>query len=156
MGDSPRCRQFELARLNTQPLPADIRVYAFYGSRRPTRESPGTQAGVTGTFPEPAYSYGMGDGITLTASVLGQSINGGPGVPSLSGQFTEQVDLGPLKHYALVRAALPRIAAFTSGRAASLAGGVPDPPPPAKVAHQPPGGALGTARSGAPWSASQH
>jgi len=146
----------ELERLNAQPLPPGIRVYAFYGTRRPTRESPGTQAGVTGRLPEAAFSYGTGDGITLTASVLGESINGGAGVPDLTGRFTEQVDLGPLEHYSLVRAALPRIAAFTSGRAANLADRAPAPLPLAKGEREPSVPLGGPPDLVAPWAASPH
>ena len=99
----------------------------------------------------------MGDGITLDGErARSNRSTAAPGSRSLTDRFTEQVDLGPLEHYSLVRAALPRIAAFTSGRAANLADRAPAPLPPAKGDREPSVPPWGPPDLVAPWAASPH
>jgi hypothetical protein len=99
-----------LARLNMQPLPIGVRIYAFYGSGRLT-----TWAGLTGTLPDATYSYGPGDGVVLVDSVLGLPIYGGGGVPGIADRLVK-VDMGDVRHLSLFRAALPKIADLLAGR----------------------------------------
>jgi pimeloyl-ACP methyl ester carboxylesterase len=100
----PGARNAALARLNTQPLPEDVRIYALYGSATRT-----TWAGVTGTLPGVTYSYGPGDGLVLVASVLGEPIYGSGGVPGLADRLIK-VDLGDVRHLSLFRVAMPKVA----------------------------------------------
>lgn len=104
-------RNSSLELLNAQPLPEDVRIYAFYGSsaRR------GTWAGITGSLPQVAFSYGPGDGIVLEASVLGLSINGGTAIPGLADRLIK-VDLGDVHHLSLLQAAIPKIADVLTDR----------------------------------------
>jgi hypothetical protein len=97
-------RNAALERLNAQPLPDGVRIYAFYGSANRT-----TWAGVTGALPHAAFSYGPGDGVVLVASTLGLPIYGGAGVPGFADRLIK-VDLGDVRHLSIFRAALPRIA----------------------------------------------
>lgn len=99
-----------LARLNAQPLPEAVRLYAFYGSATRT-----TWAGLTGTLPGVAYSYGPGDGVVLVASALGQPIYGGGGVPAFAERLIK-VDLGAAGHLSLFRTAIPKIANVLTGQ----------------------------------------
>jgi len=99
-----------LADLNTHPLPAAVRAYAFYGNHPPRGPAPGTLAGVTGALPQAAASYGAGDGIVLMASALGLPINGGPGVPGIADHLVLTVDLGSAGHQSLFAVASARVA----------------------------------------------
>jgi hypothetical protein len=93
-----------LTELNAHPLPDSVRAYAFYGHREA-----GTMSGVTGRFPDASFSFGPGDGLVLSGSVLGLPVNGGGGVPELANQFVATVDLGPQRHVNLLEAATPAI-----------------------------------------------
>jgi hypothetical protein len=101
----PEARNASLARLNAQPPPDDVQVYAFFGTAKPGE----TWAGVTGAPPDAQFSYGAGDGIVLAASVLGLPINGGAGIPGFSNRLTA-VNLGPVRHLVLLRTAITKIA----------------------------------------------
>jgi len=103
-------RNSSLELLNAQPLPEDVRIYAFYSSARRA-----TWVGMTGSLPQVSFSYGPGDGIVLEASVLGLSINGGPAIPGLADRLIK-VDLGDVHHLSLLRAAIPSIADVLTGR----------------------------------------
>ena len=132
----------ELERLNAQPLPDGTRVYVFYGSRPPAAgNSPGTLAAVTGSLPEAAFLYGAGDGILLSGSVLGQPINGGAEVAGLSSRFTTPVNLGPLDHFAVLRAAVPRIAEITAATPRTADWGISAALDPARHVWEPLGAA---------------
>jgi len=99
-----------LAALNTHPLPAAVRAYAFYGSYEPPLAAPGTLTGVTGALPQATVSYGPGDGIVLAASALGLPINGGPGVPGFADRLVRTVNLGAARHQSLFAAAGAQVA----------------------------------------------
>lgn len=101
----PDGRNATLERLNARPLPEDVQIYAFYGSSARLT----TWSGLTGALPDVTYSYGPGDGIVLAASVLGLPINGGGGIPGFPERMYH-VDLGPVGHLSLLRAAIPKIA----------------------------------------------
>jgi hypothetical protein len=101
----PEARNESLSRLNAQPLPDDVRVYAFFGAAQPGQ----TWAGVTGALPDAQFSYGPGDGIVLAASVLGLPINGGGGIPGFAERLTA-VNLGAVRHLLLLRTAIPKVA----------------------------------------------
>lgn len=109
-------RNGALARLNAQPLPDGLRMYAFYGSGTRT-----TWAGLTGTLPEAVYSYGPGDGVVLVASALGLPIFGGGGVPALADRLIK-VDLRDVRHLSLFRAALPKVADLLADEGVNAAG----------------------------------
>jgi hypothetical protein len=101
----PDGRNPTLAELNAHPLPESVRAFALYG-----RREAGTMSGVTGRLPDATFSFGPGDGVVLTASVLGLPVNGGGGVPWLRDRFLATVDLGPQRHLSLLGAATPKIA----------------------------------------------
>jgi hypothetical protein len=112
--DAPWClppdvRNRQIDTLNARPLPGGIRAYAIYGNRPLDPDGRGTWAGITGELPAAAFSYGRGDGIVLTASVLGLPINGGVGLPGFADRLVK-VDLGPVGHMSLLESAMPRIA----------------------------------------------
>lgn len=100
-----------LALLNSQPLPDDVRTYAVYSNsaRLPT------WAGLTGSLPNVAISFGPGDGIVLAASMLGLPINGGAGIPGLADRLIK-VELGDVRHLVLLQAAMPKIADLLTDR----------------------------------------
>jgi hypothetical protein len=106
-----------LTRLNTHALPGGVRAYAFYG----TSPRAGTWEGFTGTPPDAEFTYGDGDGIVLTASVLGLPINGGPGLPWLADRLTAY-PLPGVRHTALLGAAIPSIAAILAADESATAG----------------------------------
>ena len=114
----PDAENPSLADLNRRPLPDGVRVYAYYGDRKPDPGGGGTWAGVTGNLPNATFSYGPGDGIVLAASALGSSINGGPAVPGLADHLVMKVDLGPVPHLSLLDAAMPQIADALTDRGA--------------------------------------
>ncbi|HEV2282347.1 MAG TPA: alpha/beta fold hydrolase [bacterium] len=101
----PDGRNPTLAELNAHPLPESVRVFALYG-----RREAGAMSGVTGRLPDATFSFGPGDGVVLTASVLGLAVNGGGGLHGLRDRFVATVDLGPQRHLNLLWAATPRIA----------------------------------------------
>jgi hypothetical protein len=111
----PDAQNAALTRLNAQPLPVGVRVYAFYGS------TTATWAGLTGQLPNVAYAYGPGDGVVLASSVLGLPIYGGGGVPGLADRIIK-VDLRDARHLSLMRAALPKIADLLAGEGVNAAG----------------------------------
>ena len=104
-------RNSSLELLNTQPLPENVRIYAFYGSS--ARQT--TWAGLTGSLPQVVFSYGPGDGIVLEASALGLPINGGAAIPGLADRLIK-VDLGDVRHLSLLQAAIPKIADVLTDR----------------------------------------
>jgi hypothetical protein len=115
-GLPPGVRNPLIDKLNAHPLPDHIRAYAFYANRPSGPDGRGTWAGITGDLPKAGFSYGPGDGIVLTASVLGLPINGGPGVPGLADRLVMKVDLGAVGHLSLLETAMPKIAdALTDG-----------------------------------------
>ena len=107
-----------LAELNTHPLPDGVRIYAYYGDRKPDPGGAGTWAGVTGQLPKATFSFGPGDGIVLAASALGEAINGGTAVPGLADHLVMNVDLGSVGHLSLLDAAIPQIADVLTDRRA--------------------------------------
>ena len=72
-----------------------------------------------------AFSFGPGDGIVLTASALGLTIKGGPGIPGLANQLVMKVDLGPVGHRSLLAAAATKIADVLTDRQAAAPPGLP-------------------------------
>ena len=104
-------RNATLALLNAQPLPDDVRMYALYG----TSARLGTWAGLTGSLPNVTFSFGPGDGLVLTASMLGLPINGGAGIPGLADRLIK-VELGDIRHLLLLQAAIPKIADVLTDR----------------------------------------
>jgi hypothetical protein len=114
----PDAQNPALAELNTHPLPDGVRVYAYYGDRKPDPGGAGTWAGMTGQLPKATFSFGPGDGIVLTASALGVAINGGTTVPGLADRLIRNVDLGSVGHLALLDAAIPQIADVLTDRGA--------------------------------------
>lgn len=97
-------RNSSLALLNAQPLPEDVRMYALYSNSARL----GTWAGMTGSLPNVAPSFGPGDGIVLTASALGLPINGGAGIPGLADRLIK-VELGDVRHLTLLQTAMPKV-----------------------------------------------
>jgi hypothetical protein len=114
----PDAQNPSLAELNKRPLPDGVRVYAYYGDRKPDPGGGGTWAGVTGNLPNATFSYGAGDGIVLAASALGLSINGGAAVPGLADRLVMKVDLGSVPHLSLLDTAIPQIADALTDRGA--------------------------------------
>lgn len=105
-----------LAALNARPMPPGLRLYSLYGNSDPAGSGgPQTAAGVTGQLPGAAVTYGFGDGIVLTASALGLSINGSPGVPAIA-DHAVRVDVGRVYHTRVLEAAAPRAAAELQDR----------------------------------------
>jgi hypothetical protein len=86
-------------------------MYALYGNSARL----GTWAGLTGSLPSVALSFGPGDGIVLTASTLGLPINGGDGIPGLVERLIK-VELGDIRHLSLLRAAIPKVADVLTDR----------------------------------------
>jgi hypothetical protein len=117
-------RNAALAALNARPIPPGIRLYSVYGDNDPTRTGgPQTAEGVTGELPGAEITYGPGDGIVLTASALGLSINGSPGVPSL--ERAVRVDVGRIYHVRVLEAGAAGAASALQDRfetAAQVAG----------------------------------
>jgi hypothetical protein len=135
----PDAQNPSLAELNQRPLPDGVRVYAYYGDRKPDAAAAGTWAGVTGNLPNATFSYGPGDGIVLASSALGLSINGGGAVPGLADHLVMKVDLGSIPHMSLLDAAIPQIADALTDRGA----------PGVSIAPANEGGSVRPARDGA-------
>ncbi len=106
-----------LARLHRIPLPDSIRVYVIYGDD-PRTNGTGfdTVEGITGGVRGGVLSRGPGDGLVLAASAQGLPIHGGPGDPALAHNLVCRVDVGPVYHTHLLRAAVPRIAGMLRDR----------------------------------------
>lgn len=102
---------YSLDGLNARAIPADIRVYLFYGSHDPHRAAgPQTASGITGLLPGAALAYETGDGLILAASAQGLPIRRGNGVPVLIDRAVLRVDLGPVYHTRLLDAGAGKIA----------------------------------------------
>ena len=128
--DAPWClppdvRNRQMDTLNAHPLPDTIRAYAMYGNRPLDSDGRGTWAGITGELPRAAFSYGPGDGIVLTASVLGLPINGGVGLPGFADRLVMKVDLGTVGHLSLLESAMPRIADVLADETSASGNGGP-------------------------------
>jgi hypothetical protein len=96
-----------------RPIPADIRLYIFYGSSEPRDPATGhTLVGITGGSP----SYAPGDGIVLAASAQGLPIQGGSGVAAFADREIPRVNLGSVGHMLLLRAGAERIVAALMDR----------------------------------------
>lgn len=105
-----------LSALNARPIPAGIRLYILYGSNDPARTGgPQTAAGVTGRLPGATLTCGPGDGVVLTDSALGRSINGSPGVPDLI-ERAVGVDVGRVYHVSVLDAGVAKAAAALQDR----------------------------------------
>ena len=126
-----------LAQLNAMPIPADVRLYSFYGSMDPggvgvavdvrlfilfgsldLEDAGGTLTllGVTGESGGAVFTYGPGDGVVLVASALGLPIQGGDGVAAFAGHEIQRVDLGPVAHVSLLAAGAEKILAVLLDR----------------------------------------
>lgn len=124
-----------LAMLNSLALPDGVRVYDFYGTQPAGAAGGGTWAGVTGPLPGGTFSYGAGDGIVLAESARGLPIHGGAGVAAFDDRIV-MVDLGPVGHVALLRAAIARIAGVLTDRIALGEAGAPGRAEPARAADR--------------------
>ena len=106
----PQGRNPVLEQVNARPIPEGIRVYALYGDLARGNPAAGrTPSGLVGPLESSSFSYGMGDGIVLVASALGQPVNGAAGVPELASRLVAQIDLGPVTHMGMLRAAAGRL-----------------------------------------------
>jgi pimeloyl-ACP methyl ester carboxylesterase len=103
-----------LAQLNARPIPADVRLFAFYGSSERGGGAAATMRGVTDEGG--GVSYGHGDGIVLAASALGLPIQGGAGVAAFADHEIQRVDLGPVGHMSLLATGAEKIVAVLLDR----------------------------------------